>query len=84
MTLRDAISQLGTLDSEATIWIRSGVPWGPDSEVLVAAEPDHGGSPDRDFEYLVEISIIQELFSRSRLDLDGLAQRVVHYATHDA
>ena len=43
MTLVEAVAALDSLDEESTIYASR--PWGSDSDVIVAHEPDSGGLP---------------------------------------
>jgi hypothetical protein len=84
MNLLEVLRNLARQNSDATIWIKSGRPWTGESPVMVAREPDTGGSPIPGYEYFLEISIIVEMFGDLRLDPDQLAQRVIDYANFDA
>lgn len=71
MTLIDVISNLDDFDSDDTIYINR--PWKPDSEAIVATEPDIGGSPlsakEIHAEYFLEVFIAIEF-------LEGVAQKI--------
>jgi hypothetical protein len=84
MNLLEALRDLERLDPDATIWIGSDRPWGPESRVLIAPELAPGGSPDPSFEYFLEIFVILETLGPPGPDLAAFAQRVIHYARHDA
>lgn len=62
MKLREIITQLDNFDGNDTIYVKQ--PWTPDSEAIVATEPDNGGVPNEavkiDEEYFLEVFIAQE------------------------
>lgn len=92
MTLNDSINQLDSFDSDDALYVKK--PWKPDSEVVVATEPDDGGVPDQaakiDAEYFIEIFLAKEFLEDwlSNLDQKPSAQdrclRLIQYAENDA
>lgn len=92
MTLNDVIKQLDSLDDENTIYVKK--PWSPDSEAIVATEPDEGGVPDEaakiNAEYFLEIFLANEFLEGwlSNLDQEPSVKdqclRLIKYAENDA
>ena len=98
MTLNDIINQLDSFDnfdsfdSDDALYVKK--PWKPDSEVVVATEPDDGGVPDQaakiNAEYFIEIFLAIEFLEDwlSNLDQKPSAQdrclRLIQYAENDA
>ncbi|WP_455819465.1 hypothetical protein [Pseudomonas cerasi] len=92
MTLIDVINQLDSFDSDDTIYAKK--PWMPDSEAIVATEPDDGGVPDKaakiDAEYFLEVFLAVEFLEGWLSNFDqkptGKEQclRLIQYAENDA
>lgn len=92
MTLNDVINQLDSFDDDDTIYAKQ--PWKPDSEAIIATEPDDGGLPDEaakiNAEYFLEVFLANEFLEGW---LSNLAQspspkeqclRLIQYAENDA
>lgn len=62
MKLSEIINQLNNFDGDDTIYVKQ--PWTPESEAVVATEPDNGGLPNEaakiGAEYFLEIFLAQE------------------------
>ncbi len=84
MNLLEVLRDLDDQNPDATIWIEAGRPRSPESRVLLAPEPDVGGSPDPAFEYFIEVFVIRDTFEGVWPDVRAFAERVIHYAEHDA
>ncbi|MFG1172768.1 hypothetical protein AAFN90_04055 [Erwiniaceae bacterium CAU 1747] len=92
VTLTDIINQLSSFDSDDTIYARQ--PWTPDSEAIVATEPDDGGLPDKvakiNAEYFIEIFLADQflkgwlLSHDKKLAVKDQCRRLVQYAENDA
>lgn len=89
-TLADIVERLDTLDDEATLYASE--PWSPESDALVAREPEHG-LPDEarraGLTYFLEVAIAREVAQGLAGNLDerrgsALCQHLIHYAIHDA
>ncbi|MCS2159403.1 hypothetical protein MUU48_21260 [Scandinavium sp. H11S7] len=92
MILSEIINQLNKFDGDDTIYIKQ--PWTPESETVVATEPDHGGLPSdavkTGAEYFLEVFLAQEFLEGW---LSNLSQkpsdreqclRLIAYAENDA
>lgn len=92
ITLNDIINQLDNFDSDDTLYVKKA--WKPDSEVVVAAEPDDGGVSDQaakiNAEYFIEIFLAIEFLEDwlSNLNQKPSAQDryllLIQYAINDA
>lgn len=90
--LRETIQLLSQLSGDLTIYARR--PWGADSEVLLAPEPEPGGLPDearsRGMEYLIEVFVAREFLDgwvraqAIEATVDQQCERLVDYAENDA
>lgn len=92
MTLGEAIRDLSSLDEESTIYAAE--PWGINSEVVVAPEPDAGGIPmdaqRLGLKYFLEVFIARDFLTGwlENLDaaptIDDQCARLIQYAITDA
>lgn len=92
MKLREVINQLDNFNSDYTVYAKQ--PWTPDSEAVVAMEPDNGGIPDEakkiNAEYFLEIFLVQEFIEGWLSNLDEPPSetdkcfRLIEYAENDA
>ncbi len=78
MKLKELILDLENLDPELTIYIDGA--WGPESNILLCFEPEDGSSP-KEYEYFLEVFILQELFESTP---DITVERIIQYALYDA
>ena len=88
MFLLEAIEQIESLNSNATIWIEHSKSWSPQSLVLVAEESEDGGSPEKipaSYEYFLEVFIVADFVNDLAIqNKEAIAERVIHYAINDA
>lgn len=92
MILTDVINQLDNLDSDDTIYAKK--PWTPDTEVVIATEPDDGGLPDQaakiNAEYFIEIFLAKEFLEGwlssfyQKPSIKDQCLRLIQYAENDA
>jgi len=92
MTLTDVINQLDNFDSDDTIYAKK--PWIPDTEVVIATEPEDGGLPDQaakiNAEYFLEIFLAEEFLESLLSSFDQKPSikdqclRLIQYAENDA
>ena len=92
MTLIEAIRDLASLDEEHTIYAAK--PWTPDSEVVLAEEPESGGLPEeakrRGVKYFLEVFIAREVLDgwlenlKTQPSLEEKCKRIIEYAINDA
>lgn len=92
MKLLEAIERLATMDEECTIY--ASVPWGRNSDAVVAMEPENGGLPESakilGLEYFLEVSVANDVASDFALELgvepsaEELCDRLIGYAVNDA
>lgn len=92
MELADVCRRLHELPAEDTIYARS--PWSPDSEAVVATEPDEGGLPmaaaERGLSYFIEVVLAREFLAdwyaaqAAEVSDESACQRLIAYAEHDA
>jgi hypothetical protein len=92
MKLIDTIRDLNSLDAEGTIY--ASLPWAPDSEAIVAREPQVGGLPleaaQLGLSYFLEVFIARDFLSgwtvhlAAKPTLHQLCARLIEYAANDA
>lgn len=88
MKLIEAIEKLNILDSEATIWVKTGEAWDKNAEVVVAVEDESGINPVFDgikYNYFLEVFIVSEITeSIPEATIFDKTNRVIQYAINDA
>jgi hypothetical protein len=92
MKLIEAISKLASLDEADTSYASE--PWAPDSEVVLAEQPESGGLPDEakrhGLKYFLEVFIAREVLEGWLTNLDNeptledTCARIIEYAINDA
>lgn len=84
---------LPELREDLTIYARK--PWGPDSEVFLAPEPEEGGglpgeAQTRGMEYLLEVLVAREFLNDwlesqdTDVPIERQCERLIQYAENDA
>ena len=88
MFLLEAIEQIESLNSDATIWIENSKSWSPQSAVFIAEENEDGGPPENissSYEYFLEVFIASEfIVDIGNKSKDAIVERVIQYAINDA
>jgi len=93
MQLIEAIETIFEQNDDQTIWVKSGSPVSPESEVVLAFEAESGGPPENveGFEYFLEVFVTQDLIiglvgnqSVPKAELLSITNRVIQYAENDA
>lgn len=90
MKLRDLISQLEAIPEDATIYAQ--LPWTPESEAVLAIEPEDPTvpPPDVEYPYFLEVFIAKEFLEgwlgncKLPPTLQEQSVRLIQYATMDA
>jgi hypothetical protein len=91
-TLKNIVTELGSLDDAATIYAAE--PWTSESEAIVAHEPPAGGLPkeasESGLKYFIEVAMARDFLDGwiASLDQSPSAQekcdRLIRYAVTDA
>jgi hypothetical protein len=93
MKLIEAISDLASLDDDHTIYAAE--PWTPDSEVVLAEQPEGGRDLPEEakrlgMEYFLEVFIARDFLEdwlvglETEPTLEEKCQRIIEYAINDA
>ncbi len=93
MKLREAIETIFDQNDDQTIWIKSGSPVAPETEVILAFRAEAGGPPEeaKGFEYFLEVFNTQDLIIGivgdqvvPKSEVVSITNRVIQFAESQA